>query len=73
MLFWQNSFREPIFQFLTDFEKLPVFLFQCRSFAPDLKRNLYADHPFAIGQDLVLEQETRWRLENVIILTGLRE
>ena len=30
MLFWQNSFREPIFQFLTDFEKLPVFLFQCR-------------------------------------------
>ena len=73
MLFWQNSFREPIFQFLTDFEKLPVFLFQCRTFAPDLNRNLYADHPFATGQDSVLEQETRRRLENVISLTGLGE
>ena len=31
MLFWQNSFRKPFFQFLTDFGKLPVFLFQCRS------------------------------------------
>ena len=30
MLFWQNPFRKPFFQFLTDFEKLPVFLFQCR-------------------------------------------
>ena len=73
MLFWQNSSREPIFQFLTDFEKLPVFLFQCRTFAPDLNRNLYADHPFATGQDSVLEQETRRRLENVISLTGLGE
>ena len=58
MLFWQNPFRKPFFQFLTDFGKLPVFLFQCRSFAPDLNRNLFADHPFATGQDLVLEQET---------------
>ena len=73
MLFWQNPSREPIFQFLTDFEKLPVFLFQCRTFAPDLNRNLYADHPFATGQDSVLEQETRRRLENVISLTGLGE
>ena len=73
MLFWQNSFRKPFFQFLTDFEKLPVFLFQCRTFAPDLKRNLYADHPFATGQDLVLEQETRRRLEKFISLTGLGE
>ena len=30
MLFWQNPFRKPFFQFLTDFGKLPVFLFQCR-------------------------------------------
>ena len=73
MLFWQNPFRKPFFQFLTDFEKLPVFLFQCRTFAPDLKRNLYADHPFATGQDSVLEQETWRRLENVISLTGLGE
>jgi len=35
MLFSQNPFRKPLFQFLTDFEKLPVFLFQCRpSFKP---------------------------------------
>ena len=70
MLFWQNPFREPIFQFLTE---LPVFLFQCRTFAPDLKRNLYADHPFGTGQDSVLEQETRRRLEKFISLTGLGE
>ena len=31
MLFWQNPFRKPFFQFLTDFGKVPVFLFQCRS------------------------------------------
>ena len=65
--------RTYFFQFLTDFEKLPVFLFQCRTFAPDLNRNLYADHPFATGQDSVLEQETRRRLEKFISLTGLGE
>jgi hypothetical protein len=72
MLFWQNSFRKPNFHFLTDFEKLPVFLFQCRTFRPDLNRTLYAVRLVATGQDLVLEQETRRRLENVISLTGLR-
>ena len=46
---------------------------EAKTFAPDLNRNLYADHPFATGQDSVLEQETRRRLENVISLTGLGE